>query len=79
MLFPSEMHETEMVNAFEVRLPWRAKAIADARRMEARKRRQVERAGLTMHEAIEMALRQRPRLRDRGAAARQPPTGRKGG
>lgn len=78
MLFPSEMTEIEIVGAYEVVNPVAVRAIAEARRVEKRKRREVAKLGLTMDEAIERALRRHP-VRAVGAAASQPHTGRRSG
>ena len=63
MLFPSEMNATEIIGGKRIVNPMLAVAICDARDIAARKEREVERAGLTMHEAIERALLVKPRRR----------------
>ena len=61
MLLPSESTPTELVGVYEVENPMKARALAVARRRDAKKRRELAKAGLTMAQAIERALGKRKR------------------
>jgi hypothetical protein len=66
LIFATEADALEIVGNYEVLNVRKARAIAAARRREARKRKQIAKAGLTMAQAIERALRGK---RKRGAAS----------
>ena len=66
MLLPSEWTDIEIVGAYRVSNPVRVLALAEEMRRAAKRRRENMLLGLTVWEAIELALRRGRRQQVRG-------------